>query len=110
MKDELNKLEKRHMKEPDNHILRNSVLLCRVQLQEIMHEETAFALFKLKYFESGEKAGKMLSMRIKQIESKHLISNIYDGSGRIIQDSKQINCFKSYYEKLYESMDHFNLK
>uniref|UniRef100_A0A668AN23 exodeoxyribonuclease III n=1 Tax=Myripristis murdjan TaxID=586833 RepID=A0A668AN23_9TELE len=53
LKDELNKLEKGHMREPDNYTLRDSLLLCRAQLQEIMHEETAFALFKLKrkYFE-----------------------------------------------------------
>uniref|UniRef100_A0A667ZNP8 Reverse transcriptase domain-containing protein n=1 Tax=Myripristis murdjan TaxID=586833 RepID=A0A667ZNP8_9TELE len=110
--DELNKLEKGHMREPDNYTLRDSLLLCRAQLQEIMHEETAFALFKLKrkYFESGDKAGKMLAMRLKQTESKHLISKIYDCNGQPTQDQKQMNhCFKNYYKKLYESESNPNL-
>lgn len=89
------------------------MLLCRAQLQEIMHEKTAFALFKLKlkHFESGDKAGKMLAMRLKQIESKHTISKIYDCNGQPIQDQKQINyCFRRYYKKLHESESNFNIK
>lgn len=65
-------------------------------------EETAFVLFKLKrqHFESGDKAGKMLTMRLKQEESEHLISTIYDCNGQPIQDQKQMNhSLKRYYKK-----------
>ena len=71
--EDLNMLEKRHMREPGNHRLRDAVLLCRAQLQELLHKETAFALFKLKRecFESDDKAGKMLAMRLRP--SLHLM-------------------------------------
>ena len=75
------------------------------QLQEIMHEETKFALFKLKrkYIESDDKAGKNSGK--EQIESKHLISIIYDCNKQLIQEPKQIdNCFKTHYKKLYKSI------
>lgn len=65
-------------------------------------EETAFVLFKLKrqHFESGDKAGKMLTMRLKQEESEHLISTIYDCNGQPIQDQKLMNhSLKRYYKK-----------
>ncbi len=101
------------MREPNNDKLKDAVILCRAQLQEMIHEETTFALFKLKRknFDSGDKAGKMLAMRLKQLEAKHFISNIYDCDGQNVQDPKQINnCFKTYYTKLYETECLFNLE
>ena len=79
------------MREPNNNKLEDAVLICRAQLQEMIHEETTFALFKLKrkYFESGDKAGKMLAMRLKQMEAKHFILNIHDCDGQNVQEPKQ---------------------
>ncbi len=83
------------MREPNNDKLKDAVLLCRAQLQEMIHEETTFALFNLKRknLDSGDKAGKMLAMRLKQLEAKHFISNIYDCDGQNVQDPKQSNNF-----------------
>lgn len=82
------------MRDPYNQTFRDSLLLYRAQLQEIMHEETAFALFKLgrKYFESGGKVAKMPTIRHKQLEFKHLIPKIYDYNGQPIRDPMTINC------------------
>uniref|UniRef100_A0A667XLN8 Reverse transcriptase domain-containing protein n=1 Tax=Myripristis murdjan TaxID=586833 RepID=A0A667XLN8_9TELE len=47
---------------------------------------------------------KMLAMRLKQIEAKHLISSINGCDGQLVQEPKEINnCFREYYMKLYET-------
>lgn len=48
LKEELNKVEKRHMREPDNHMLRDRVLLCRAQLHEMMLKKLYLHYFNLK--------------------------------------------------------------
>ena len=69
---ELKTLESQHMRDPMNMRLKNEMLICKAELQSIIHEETAFALFRLrrKYFESGDKAGKMLALRLKQLQNR----------------------------------------
>ncbi|KAF3847106.1 hypothetical protein F7725_020134 [Dissostichus mawsoni] len=59
----LKTLEEQHMLDPSNLDLRKSLLTARTNLQKLVHEETAFALFRLRrtYFESGDKAGKISS-------------------------------------------------
>ena len=39
-------------------------MICKAELQSIMHEETLFAMFRVhrNYFESGDKADKMLAL------------------------------------------------
>lgn len=67
-----------HMLDPKNVRLRNSILLMRSDLQAILHEKSSFALFQLrkKYFEAGDKSGKMLALQLKQMENKHCIPAI----------------------------------
>ena len=58
------------------------------ELQSIIHEETAFAVFRLrrKYFESGDKAGKMLALWLKQLQNRHSISHICKSTGEVIYE------------------------
>ncbi len=74
---ELKTLESQHMLDPNNVRVKNTLLSHKAELQSIIHEETAFALFILrrKYFESGNKAGKMLALRLKQLEQ--LVDTVY---------------------------------
>ena len=75
-------------------------------MQAIIHEETSFVLSQLpkKYFESGEQAGKMLALRLKQIENQHFIPAIYDCKGSLVCEQKQINAaFQEFYSNLYKS-------
>ena len=76
------------------------------ELQSIIHEETAFAVFRLrrKYFESGDKAGKMLALWLKQLQNRHSISHICKSTGEVIYEQTQINtAFREYYSKLYQT-------
>ena len=75
-------------------------------MQRLIHEETAFALFRLRrsYFESGDKAGKMLAHRLKCIENRQIIPAIRDENGMLQCDAVSINeSFKNYYSKLYSA-------
>ena len=103
---ELKKREILHMKDPSNQELKKQVLLTRTEVQSIIHEETSYALYKLrrKHFESGDKAGKLLALRLKQIENNSSITSIYDCGGSMVREQKDINnAFREHYSKLYMS-------
>lgn len=53
---ELKNLEMQRMRHPSNQKLKDSVLLTKMKLQAILHEETSSALFRLrkKYSESAD--------------------------------------------------------
>lgn len=57
-------------------------------MQSIIHEETAFALFR-QYFESGDKTGKMLALRLKQLENRQSIPFICDSTGGAIYEQTE---------------------
>ena len=46
---ELKTLESQHMRDPMNIRLKHEMLICKAELQSIIHEETAFALFRLRH-------------------------------------------------------------
>ena len=68
------------------------MMICKAELQSIIHEETAFALFRVrrKYFESGDKASKMLALRLKPLRNRHSISNTCKSTGEVIYEQTQI--------------------
>lgn len=79
-------------------------------MQAILHEETSFALFQLwkKYFEVGDKSGKMLALRLKEMENKQLsISAVYICDGPVVCDQKQIYVVQ-FYSNLHKSECHVN--
>ena len=75
-----------------------------------------FALFRLrrKYFEIGDKAGKMLALRLKQLQNRHSISHVSKSTGKVIYEQTQIiTAFREYYSKLYQresSIDEKNME
>lgn len=72
LQSELKTIEKQHMRDPKSPLLQKTLLTVRADLQAILHEETAFSLYRLrkKHFECGDKAGKMLALQLKQLEGK----------------------------------------
>lgn len=94
------------MLDPNNLRVKNALLSHKEEFQSIKHEETAFALFRLcrKYFESGDKAGKMPALRSKQLENYQSIPFICDRAGSAVYEQKQISeAFREFYCKLYQS-------
>ena len=73
-----------------------------------MQRKAEFSLFRCrqKYYEQGERAGKLLAQRVKQQQAKTLISAIQNEKGEILTDTMEINnTFPLLYQKLYTSQD-----
>ncbi len=91
------------MADPSNQDLKDILLTTGEDLQKLIHEETAYALFCLRktYFESEDKAGKMLVYRLKQLENKQTIPAFRDESGKLQCKPNTIDeSFKKYYTML----------
>lgn len=102
----LKALEEQHMSNPSNLELRRSIFTVKADLQSLLHEETANALFQLRkrHFESGDKAGKMLAHKLKQVENMHFKPAVSDSEGTPHTDNTSINlAFKQFYSNLYTS-------
>ena len=57
---------------------------------------------KQRYYELGEKAGKVLAWQLKREENKKVINEIELTTGRISSNPNEINeAFKNYYKDLY---------
>ena len=75
----------------------------------IMTQKAEFSLFRArqKYFEEGDKAGRLLARYIKQREAMCAIPAIRSGEGHLVSDPKRINqAFKDFYSHLYTSESH----
>lgn len=93
---------KRHM---SSDLLRELTNL-KYQYNNILSEKMEFILFKARqtYFESGDKAGKLLAHYIKQKELAATIPAIRSPSGETLTATKDINrTFKEFYMDLYSS-------
>lgn len=59
---------------------------------------------KSKYYEQGERMGKVLAQQIKKQVATRMITEIRTSTGQIMRDPKEINStFKSFYADLYTS-------
>lgn len=78
----------------------------KYEYNTIISEKAEFSLFRArqKYFEEGDKAGRLLARYIKQREALSSIFAIRDGNGQLVSDPHQINAvFTDYYKNLYSS-------
>lgn len=78
----------------------------KYQYNNILSQKVEFNLFRARqiYFESGDKAGKLLARYIKQRESASTIPAIRSQAGDIVTATVEINkIFKEFYINLYSS-------
>lgn len=78
----------------------------KYEYNHILSQKVGFGLFRVrqKYFESGDKAGKLLARYIKQQESMATITAVQSEGGALLTKSADINqTFKKFYMKLYTS-------
>lgn len=88
--------------------------LCQLKfdLHEFFNKKTEYALFRMKtkYYESGEKSGKLLTRQIKQHDACHIIPAIKKGN-KVLTSNREINrVFNQYYSKLYTSESIYSQK
>ena len=86
--------------------LHQELLLLRAQYNEMSASKAAANLLKLKQsiFDQGEKSGKILAWRIKQLQIERTITVLNNDKGETVADPVAINgAFRDYYERLYSS-------
>ncbi len=78
----------------------------RFEMKSILQKKAEFTLFcnKQRHYEQGERAGKMLAHRIKQLNAQNIIPSIFKTQNKLITGKKEINkVFCDFYQKLYTS-------
>lgn len=98
-------LEKEHMQRPDPDIWR-SLNKLKLDLNNISQKKAEFALFctKQRYYEQGERAGKLLAHRAKQLQTQNIIPSVYDKYNKLITNKNETNeVFRTFYSELYTS-------
>lgn len=83
----------------DGHII-------KLQLNELYNKKVEYAMFRMKsnFYESGEKASKLLARQLKKQDASLIILAIKNTNGELITNTKDINeVFKDIYVKLYKS-------
>lgn len=86
--------------------------ICKLkyQLHDIYNKKAEYALFRLrtKFYESGEKTGRLLARQLKQQYNLNNISMIKKDN-QVVTSSNEINLiFKSFYQDLYTSAGMFD--
>uniref|UniRef100_A0A3P9CYM2 Reverse transcriptase domain-containing protein n=1 Tax=Maylandia zebra TaxID=106582 RepID=A0A3P9CYM2_9CICH len=107
LEQDIKELEKQHMLLPERDLW-NKLIKFKFEMNSILEKKVEYAMFCLnqKYFEQGERTGKMLAHRVKQIKSSNLIPSIFDPSNnnKLTTSKKEINdIFTKYYQELYTS-------
>ena len=98
-------LEDIYFKNPCPKIHQDLILL-RAQYNEMSASKAAANLLKLKQsiFDQGEKAGKILAWRLKQLQVERSITNLKNEKEEFITDPVAIyDKFRDFYDKLYSS-------
>lgn len=71
-----------------------------------LHQKAMASLLRLKqsFYDQGEKPGKVLAWRLKQLQSERAITSLQGDQGETIVDPTEINeSFRKFYEGLYSS-------
>lgn len=101
----LKDLEKRQFQNQINDTkIDQEILFLRAQYEEMSASRVASSMMKLKqsYYDQGEKPGKLLAWRIKQLQSESAINSIQEEGGDITTDPVKINnAFKDFFSSLY---------
>ena len=71
----------------------NKLIKLKYELNNNLQKKVEYALFcsNQKYFEQGERAGKILAHRVKQRQASNLMPSIFDHNNKLISDKKAIN-------------------
>lgn len=83
---------------PESH---QKLLLLRAQYNELSASKAMASLLRLKqsFYDQGEKPGKVLAWRLKQLQSERAITSLQSDQGETIVDPTEINeSFRKFYE------------
>lgn len=83
------------------------MLFLRAQYEEMSASRVASSMMKLKqsYYDQGEKPGKLLAWRIKQLQTESAINSIQEEGGDITMDPVKINNAFNFFLALYTAQN-----
>ncbi len=105
LKKEITETDRQHSSSP-SVILHKKKLALQTELELVYTTKTVKMLTKARhrYYEQGERMGKILAQQIKKQTASRLITEIRTDSGQVTRDPQKINdTFKYFYKKLYTS-------
>ena len=109
LENDIKALEKEHISHPSEEIW-NKLIKLKFDLNSILQKKVEHAMFCLnqKYFEQGEKTGKLLAHRVRQIQCNNLIPSIFnEDNNKLTTDKLEISeVFTKFYKDLYTSNGH----
>lgn len=80
------------------------LLFLRSKYNELSTDRAAKSLLWQRYYDQGEKAGKLLAWRIRKLQTERAINSIRTSNGDLTVDPQEINStFREFYEQLYKS-------
>lgn len=105
---EIKELEKQHL------TLRDTETEQKLRLKQLEYNtittrkiENAMRRMKQKFYEQGDKAGKLLAWQIRREEAQKEIHVLKSGSNTITSPKEINNMFKTFYEVLYSTQGNF---
>lgn len=104
--DKITILEQQHKKKPTSKLL-NELNQLRGELDTLLTGkiEASLRFLKQKFYENGNKASRLLAIRLKKQQSANTIQKIRSGKDMITKPAKIAECFVNYYKALYENTD-----
>lgn len=109
--EDIKNLEKEY-RENFNPSVLNRLVRAKYELNTIFSKKAEYSLFRIKqkWYESGEKASKLLANQLKAQQAARQISAIKNDTGNIVTSQKEINkVFKEFYKKLYSHEGQFDI-
>ena len=100
------KQKERELSENYSEDLLKQVCELKYSLNFIYSKKAEYAMFRLKasFYESGERAGKLLARQLKKQHTASAIPGIKGSNGNIVTSAKEINqVFMDFYKNLYTS-------
>ncbi len=106
LEDQIKKLENNiFQKTTDIVEAKEKLLLLRSQYNELSASRAASKVLRLKqkFYEYGDKTGRLLAWQIPQQQTECTITIIESSTGNIVDPVEINEAFRTYYEKLYSS-------
>lgn len=104
-------MEEQYIKNPNRTTL-NNLVRAKYELNNFFSQKAEYSLYKLKqkWYESGNKAGKLLASQFKAKRNAQHISAIRNKEDKTITDPRKMNqVFTEFYKKLYSKEGQFDI-
>uniref|UniRef100_A0A3Q3FNA9 Reverse transcriptase domain-containing protein n=1 Tax=Labrus bergylta TaxID=56723 RepID=A0A3Q3FNA9_9LABR len=100
----LSRLESAHKAKPKDDQIYTELMKVKLEVKDLLNKKTEFDLYRLKakYFENGDKAGKLLAYTLQKARASRIIPAIKSKNAAVLKSPQEINNrFQKFYKNLY---------